>query len=526
MASLDVEFTTHNVKIKIQDKELLFNKNILYFLNLETLETFQVNRLSKLANIYDSKKFLLFTCNFIGNFSILKELSSKFDFNFIEYSTRCFWSVIVINENFFEKINVNFKNFKIDYYNLESKKSGYVISDNFLKGLKLLNKKIENYKEAILEESLEKIKTKQNNINNYVSKIEKVLKNIKENTDSINTLKDNEIINLVEQKEIIMKDIKYLEKQEKIKKESLKKIIMDYEIEKEKYEIMIQNKKNDYESMKFKTNKIKNDLEDKFLMSNITLSDNIERRPLAIMVHLFNITLWDDISNFLKNLEGVIFEIDLYVNISINEKEELEKIEYKSLIEKINKNQLFKNIYITDSDNRGMDIGGFFISCCKMFDMGLKYDSVIKIHSKTNDSWRFAMLYALLGNEKIIKHNMELIKDNKIGMIGNNVLSINNVLSVNQRSYKYIFTYMDYFKIKETTNLGHFVPGTIFWIKGDVLDIHFTKELILKCYNEFDQNYCGSLVNNREGKPHAFERFFGVMVNDIGLKTVPFDYKV
>ena len=55
---------------------------------------------------------------------------------------------------------------------------------------------------------------------------------------------------------------------------------------------MIQNKKNDYESLIFKTDEIKNEIEDKFLMSNITLSDNIERRPLAIMVHLFNINLW------------------------------------------------------------------------------------------------------------------------------------------------------------------------------------------------------------------------------------------
>jgi hypothetical protein len=526
MSSLDVEFTTHNIKIKLANNELLFNKNILYFLNLETLETSQINSVSKLKDIYNKEKFLLFTCNYIGNYSILKEISSKLCLNFIEYSTKCFWSVIVINENFFEKINVNFKNFKIDYSNLQSKNAGYIISDNFFKGLKVLNEKIENYKQSILEDSLEKIKTKQNNINNYVIKIEEVLKNIKDNTDSINTLKDNKIINLVEQKEIIMKDIKYLERQEKLKKESFKKISLEYEMEKEKYEIMIQNKKNDYYSLMFKVDEIKNEVEEKILMSNITLSDNIERRPLAIMVHLFNITLWDDITIFLQNLEGIFFDIDLYVNISVNEKEELEKLEYSSLIEKINNNKLFNNIFITDSDNRGMDIGGFFISCCKMFDMGLKYDSIIKIHSKTNDSWRFAMLYALLGNDKIIRHNMELIKKKNIGMIGNNVLSINKILSVNQRSYKYIYTYMDYFKIKETTNLGHFVPGTIFWMKGDVLEIHFTKEIILKCYNEFEQNYCGSLVNNREGKPHAFERFFGVMVNNAGLKTVPFDHKV
>ena len=280
------------------------------------------------------------------------------------------------------------------------------------------------------------------------------------------------------------------------------------------------------EEIKLKIEEIKEINHDKLLMSNFTLSTTIEKRPLAIMVHLFKINLWENISEFIQNLEEFNLDIDLYVNISVNDKQELSKPDYTILKDKIKKTKLFKNIYFTDSDNRGMDIGGFFISCCKMYDLGLRYDSIIKIHSKTNDSWRFAMLYALLGNEKIIKNNLKLLANKTIGMIGNNVLSINNVLSVNLRSYKYIYTYMDYFKIQKKTNLGHFVPGTIFWLKGDVLEKHFTKKILLKCYYEFEQNYCGSMVNNREGKPHAFERFFGIMVNNCGLETVPFDHKV
>lgn len=526
MTSIEVEFTVHNLKIKLLNKEILFNKNILYCLDLDTYESVLIKKISQLDDIYKKKKYFIFTSNFIGNNLILKNLSSNFNLNFIEYSVRCFWCMVVIEGKFFEKINVKLKNFSIDYSSLESQNNNFVISENIYYEIEKLNSKINDYKKSILNESLQNIKNQQNKIKNNMTKIEVVLKNIKSNVDSINTLKDNEIINLVEQKEIIMNDIKYLKKQKEKEQTFLEEIKLEHSIEKQKYDEFLILKENEIEFLNKKSEDLKNELTSKYLMSTNTLSNTIERRKLAIMVHMFNISLWDDIYNFVNNLENFNIDIDLYVNLSVNEPQDLEKKEYKILKEKINKTTLFKNIYFSDSDNRGMDIGGFFISCCKMFDMGLRYDSIIKIHSKTNDSWRFAMLYALLGNEKIIKNNLKLMRNREIGMIGNNVLSINNVLSVNQRSYKYIFTYMDYFNIKETENLGYFVPGTIFWIKGDILEKHFTKELILKCYNEFEQNYCGSLVNNREGKPHAFERFFGVMVNDTGLKTVPFDYRV
>ena len=43
---------------------------------------------------------------------------------------------------------------------------------------------------------------------------------------------------------------------------------------------------------------------------------------------------------------------------------------------------------------------------------------------------------------------------------------------------------------------------------------------IIRTYNEFKPYYCGSKKNNKEGKPHAFERLFGVMVENCKKLTL------
>ena len=64
-------------------------------------------------------------------------------------------------------------------------------------------------------------------------------------------------------------------------------------------------------------------------------------------------------------------------------------------------------------------------------------------------------------------------------------------------------------------------------IKGEILDNFLTKENILNFYNDFEPNYCGDLKNlNKEGKPHAFERLFGVFVNVLNKNIVTFNIKV
>ncbi len=74
--SLCVDFTQHNLKIKLNDKDILFNKNILYCLNLTSKEFTVIDNIVNLEKNYDLEKYFIFTWNFIGNTKILKNLSS------------------------------------------------------------------------------------------------------------------------------------------------------------------------------------------------------------------------------------------------------------------------------------------------------------------------------------------------------------------------------------------------------------------------------------------------------------------
>ena len=131
------------------------------------------------------------------------------------------------------------------------------------------------------------------------------------------------------------------------------------------------------------------------------------------------------------------------------------------------------------------------------------------------------MFYSLLGNKKIIENNLNLLKKNNIGMIGNEIITLSNI-PINKNSFRFIDIYLKRFNVKYN-HLGHFVPGTCFWIRGDILNNFFNIQNLTDCYNEFKKYYCGSKENLKEGYPHAFERFFGLMVENCGMKTVRFD---
>ena len=130
------------------------------------------------------------------------------------------------------------------------------------------------------------------------------------------------------------------------------------------------------------------------------------------------------------------------------------------------------------------------------------------------------MIYSLLGSEKIIKNNLELLRKDEIGMIGNQVFNIN--LSQKKQVINYLLDYMLNLKISPKINC-EFIPGTIFWIKGGILEKFLTRELINKYLNEFKHYYCGFTNIKIEGKPRAFERLFGVMVKGVGKEVVKFD---
>ena len=223
---------------------------------------------------------------------------------------------------------------------------------------------------------------------------------------------------------------------------------------------------------------------------------NIEERNLAVLVHLYHIDIWEDIKKYLKILYDSKVNYDLYVNISINDKNDIQNPEYKNLVDNINRLSIYNSVTITYSKNIGLDLGGFIKSYLKILELNLKYKHIIKIHSKQNTNWRFCMLYCLLGSEKIIKTNFKLLETEKLGMIGNNKIRLSKDELVE-----------NVFNVKNTNkNINEYIPGGIFWIKGEILDYYFSKQNLQNMYRD-------------EKKMLELEKVFGVIVSSYGMFT-------
>ncbi|MFT5573384.1 MAG: hypothetical protein ACI9FR_002319 [Cryomorphaceae bacterium] len=127
----------------------------------------------------------------------------------------------------------------------------------------------------------------------------------------------------------------------------------------------------------------------------------------AVLLHLANLRHW---SEFQSALEKINCSFDLFVNLlqGVNSKHELSR-----------QRQLILNHYpnatIIDSPNRGMDVGGMF----QLFALvaPLNYGALLYAHSKSDDSWRKAMLEILSGVDAALLEKMRQ-PDSELGMIG------------------------------------------------------------------------------------------------------------
>ena len=548
---------TDNVSETDKNVSDISNSEINFFSNGNRNEI--LLQIRKVINDINVPYFMICTKNFLSRdegINIVDLLVKIFNFSFIKFhNTGLFWYGIVINS--FSKYILEENLISEEQYKVEKLKYNNLTNpDYLLKKQELdetMDKLVNDCKELTIQQVYEYKKIINKNIEELNNKIDETNKkydivndnisNIELNREQLervdlHNINENEIIAdvnvLVEEKDL-------LEKNDLLEENNLD--------EKNDYELLDEEETYEEETYKEKeksiNEEINNLLEDKtdILLNDLVLNDNgllendisndidniskelsllinrKEKRKYAFMVHLYKIDVWEDIFQYIEKFYNFTkYDFDLYINIALENDEDIEKEEYQDLLLVLDNINIYENYYLTISNNRGMDIGGFFISYLKMIDLGLQYENIIKLHSKTNFNWRFCMLYSLLGSDKIIKHNLEQMKNEKVGMIGNKKIEINDLYVNSNKVTKYIDRYYKFFDI-ENKKQGEFIPGTIFWIKGEILEYYFTKNNLEKLYEEMPKDYCGSKENNSEGLPHGFERFFGVLVNDYGLKT-------
>jgi hypothetical protein len=490
MSRIVIDFESDLYQLQTSNFSKKFIYNNLFFINLETQENIIINSLDKLNVISDSKHFCIFTFNFIGYIEILRYLKNKFNLNFIDFSLNCFWIMLVKDDSYCEKINTDLNTLIVED---EINKQELDLTINLEKEFNDFNKEINNYKKSVFLKSLVEVKKQKEKLHEYYLNLTQAYDDNKQNINLINKLDLGDIPILLKGEQDILDEINVLIS------------------EKQKYDYDLEVKKKEHQYLSVDINDKHSKLEkirmeyDEYTLKLAIKEKEYKNRNIAIFLHIDNHSLWDNINSFLINLNDLEIEVDLYINIVRNPDDHSN---ISKLNNDINKLTFFENIYFTESDKKGLDIGGFLKSYYTMLTMDIKYKSILKIHTKTNNKWFFALIYSLIGSKNIIQNNLRMINKKSVGMIGYTKLDILEYLSKENDNYRYLGEHLNYFNIEINEN-NYFIPGGIFWIKANILSKYFTKQKLDDIYKNINSYKKEEMVD-------SFERLFGIFVSSQG----------
>lgn len=219
----------------------------------------------------------------------------------------------------------------------------------------------------------------------------------------------------------------------------------------------------------------------------------------VIIFHLFYLELWEEFKTKLLNLND---NFDLIVTIPDN------KLFFQEIIKKS-----FPNATIFSFPNKGLDIGPFLKILKHLKENKLKYDYLVKIHTKKSTYntnlgtiWRNDLVNSIIGNKEKFENNLNILKDNEFKMCG----SKNWLLTASIEQFNKTF---------ELTNLKNglakFIGGTMFIVDYNVLLNSFTIEQLDTLYEKMPTTY------KRDHTPaHDMERIFGFVVQNKGYKII------
>ncbi len=235
--------------------------------------------------------------------------------------------------------------------------------------------------------------------------------------------------------------------------------------------------------------------------------------PVSLNVESFNTFNW--VINALKDINNSVEKkYNIYKYCIESAPYHPEKITYDNclklyLISRYLKESLViesEKIQVIFSENRGVDIGGFFLLLDQLIKENLPHDYLVKLHTKKRKSWRNKLLAILNLNLKDYIPQYDSICPCK-------------VLSSMGRSKGERFTrlilreILYYFEIPEKEKF-YFSAGTMFIVSHKMTDF-FRKYNRIELFNQLNLGY-----PKHDGQvEHAYERFFGYLIELLGLRV-------
>ena len=153
----------------------------------------------------------------------------------------------------------------------------------------------------------------------------------------------------------------------------------------------------------------------------------------------------------------------------------------------------FKGVFIKKK-NRGRDIGSFICSLDYIYKNNIKFDNILFLHSKSNDSKRLQYFEPLIENDYKIKKNLTTLATNDAIF----PLIIDKTLDENYRSNRYYFSeFLDFINVSDKTE-KKFAEGNCLYLTKKVVDFIYKgkTEIYYNILNEVD-DFDLSWVRNR-----------------------------
>lgn len=226
---------------------------------------------------------------------------------------------------------------------------------------------------------------------------------------------------------------------------------------------------------------------------------------VAILTHLYYETGWDQVKPFLLNLE--LFN-NLKISYFFNLTGPARKANLKSRILKI-----LPQAHVSETDNKGRDIGGKLVMLDQWMKLGSKADYLLFLHDKKSPhlqesigaSWFYDLVSIItpLG----IQASIAELQNPRVGIVGSKKWIKDNTETGKEiiNRYRNIFG----FRSQDRSYIG----GTIFWAKADPFRDFFSRYSALDIREELEEG------NPYEpSKTHAWERLFAHLVAERGLK--------
>lgn len=189
---------------------------------------------------------------------------------------------------------------------------------------------------------------------------------------------------------------------------------------------------------------------------------------IAISIQIGNWVTFKKMEKYLENFKKININIYFILNY---ENTNDDNVNY--LI------QNYRNCVILSGENRGMDIGLFFINLLYIKHNKYIHDYLFKIHTKTNDEFRNNTLHKLIGSHSQIIDNIKLLNKKNIGMVsGNTIFKYNQYKDAFRSNYYHLNMLVNYLYNEDVdNNILEFCAGTMFIIKMNSLEIFDIKKL-------------------------------------------------